>query len=165
MLNKTVAGNESWVHHYQTESKHASMQWKHPSSPSTKKVKVTNMPSAGKVMLTVFLDSQGVLLVHFQKRGENVNSASYCEVLLKLWDAISRECPGQLSKRVLLLHIVRATQDSIQELQWELLQYPPYSPDLAPSNFHLFGPLKCHLGGKRLTDEEVKTKVRKWLRQ
>jgi hypothetical protein len=41
-------------------------------------------PSAGKVMLTVFMDSQEVLLAHFQKRGENVNSESYLEVLLKL---------------------------------------------------------------------------------
>jgi hypothetical protein len=32
--------------------------------------------SAGKVILTVFWDSQRVLLAHFQKRGENVNSAS-----------------------------------------------------------------------------------------
>jgi hypothetical protein len=30
---------------------------------------------------TVFWGSQGVLLAHFQKLGENVNSASYCEVL------------------------------------------------------------------------------------
>jgi hypothetical protein len=54
------------------------MQWKHPTSPSTKKFKVTL--SAGKVMLTVFWDSQGVLLAHFKKRGEDVNSveASGC---------------------------------------------------------------------------------------
>jgi hypothetical protein len=56
--------------------------------------KVMSTPSAGKVMLTVFWDSQGVLLVHFHKRGDNVNSASYCEVLLKLWDAIRRKRPG-----------------------------------------------------------------------
>jgi hypothetical protein len=30
-----------------------------------------------EVMLAVFWDSQGVLLVHFKKRGKNVNSASY----------------------------------------------------------------------------------------
>jgi hypothetical protein len=36
-------------------------------------------PSAGKVMFTVFWGSQGILLAHFQKRGENMNSASYCE--------------------------------------------------------------------------------------
>jgi hypothetical protein len=44
------------------------------ASPSTKKFKV--LPSAGKFMLIVFWDSQGVLLAHFQKHGENVNSAS-----------------------------------------------------------------------------------------
>jgi hypothetical protein len=86
-LNRIVTGDASWVHHYQPESKRASVQWKHPSSPrSTKKFKVT--PSAGKIVLTVFWDSQGVLLAHFQKRGENMNSASYCEVLLKFLDAI-----------------------------------------------------------------------------
>jgi hypothetical protein len=59
------------------------------SSPSTKMFKVT--PSAGKVMLTVFWDSQGVLLAHFQKHGQNVNSASYCEVLLRLRDGNRKE--------------------------------------------------------------------------
>jgi hypothetical protein len=76
MLNRIVTRDESWGHHYQPESKLAPMQWKHPSSPSAKKFKVTNTPSAGKVMLTVFWNSQGVLLACFQKRGEIVNSAS-----------------------------------------------------------------------------------------
>jgi hypothetical protein len=49
-------------------------------------------------MLTVFLDSQGVLLTHFQKRGENVNSASYCAIVLELRDSIRRKHPGQLAR-------------------------------------------------------------------
>jgi hypothetical protein len=77
MLNRIVTGDEPWVHHYQHQSKRASMQWKHPSPPSTKKCNVTRTSSAGKLMLTVFWDSQEVLLVHFQKRGENVNFTSY----------------------------------------------------------------------------------------
>jgi hypothetical protein len=37
---------------------------------------------------------------------------------------------------------------------------------ITPSDFHLFGPLRNHLGGKHLADdEEVETEVRKWLRQ
>jgi hypothetical protein len=37
---------------------------------------------------------------------------------------------------------------------------------LAPHDFHLFGPLKNHLGGRRFTqDEEVEAEVQKWLRQ
>jgi histone-lysine N-methyltransferase SETMAR len=157
------------VHHYQPESKRASAQWKHPSSPSAKMFKV--MLSAGKVMLTMFRDSQGVLSAHFLNRGENVNSASYCEVLLKFRDAICRKRPGQLAREVLLRHnnirphTARATQERIQELQWELLEHPPYSPDLVPSDFHLFGPLKIHLVGKRFADEEVETEIRESLRQ
>jgi hypothetical protein len=70
-------------------------------------------------MLTVFWDSQDVLLAHFQKRGENVNCASYCEVLLKLRDAIRRKHPGQLARRALLHqdnvrpHTAEATQERI----------------------------------------------------
>jgi hypothetical protein len=37
---------------------------------------------------------------------------------------------------------------------------------LDPSDLHLFGPLKNHLGGKCFAcDEEVETEVLKWLRQ
>jgi hypothetical protein len=113
-LNRIDTEDESCVHHYQPESKRASVQWKHTSSPSTKKFKV--MPSAVKVMLTMSLDSQGVLLAHSHKHGENVNSASYCKVLLKLRDAVRRKCPGQWAKVVLLYHdfarphTARATQ-------------------------------------------------------
>jgi histone-lysine N-methyltransferase SETMAR len=115
----------------------------------------------------MFRDTQGVLLVHFQKRDENENSALYCEVLLKFPDTIRRKHPGKVSRSVLLHHdnarphTDRATEARIQELQWGLLEHPPYSPDLAPNDFHLFGPLKHHLGVKRFADgEEAETEVR-----
>ena len=33
-LKRFVTGDEIWIHHYDTESKQQSMQWKHASSPS-----------------------------------------------------------------------------------------------------------------------------------
>jgi histone-lysine N-methyltransferase SETMAR len=126
------------------------------------------MSSAGKVMLTTFWASPGELLAHFQKSGKNVNSASYCEVLLKFRDEIRRKRPSLVARGVLLHHEnarstkVRTTQERIQELQWGLHEHSPYSPDLAPSDFHLFGPLENHLVGKCFADdEEVETEVRK----
>jgi hypothetical protein len=59
----------------------------------------------------------------------------------------------------------RANQERIQELQWELLEHSPCSPELAPSDIHLFGPLEDHLGGNSFANDQVETKVRKWLRQ
>jgi hypothetical protein len=134
MLNRIVAEDESGVHHCQPESKRASMQWKYSSLPSNKQFKFTSTPSFGKVMLTVFWDSQGVLLANFQKRGENVTSASYCEVLLKLQNVISRkrlEGCSLLQHDNARPHTARATQERIQELQWELPELLPYSPGLA----------------------------------
>jgi len=41
---------------------------------------------------------------------------------------------------------------------------PPYSPDLAPSEHHLFLHLKKFLGGKRFDDaNDLKDAVQKWL--
>lgn len=42
------------------------------------------------------------------------------------------------------------------ELKFELLEHPPYSLDLAPSDYHLFPNLKKFLGGRRFhSNEEV----------
>jgi len=38
-LHRIVTGDESWVYHYEPESKRQSMQWKHPSSLANKKFK------------------------------------------------------------------------------------------------------------------------------
>ena len=47
----------------------------------------------------------------------------------------------------------------------EVLIHPPYSPDLAPSDFHLFGPVKEHMRGQKFADEnEVMEVVQSWLK-
>ena len=47
-----------------------------------------------------------------------------------------------------------------------MLPHPPYSPALAPSDFHLFGPLKDALRGTRFEDDETVIRaVRTWLRE
>jgi histone-lysine N-methyltransferase SETMAR len=46
---------------------------------------------------------------------------------------------------------------------WERFNHPPYSPDLAPSDFHMFLHLKTFLGGRRFHDDnEVKEAVNTW---
>jgi hypothetical protein len=76
MLNRIVTGTN---HGCMTINPNQSMLQSNGNIPvhlliQPKKLKVT--PSAGKVMLTVSWDSQGILLAQFRKRGGNVNSAS-----------------------------------------------------------------------------------------
>jgi len=55
-----VTEDETWIHHWDPESKLETMQWKHVESPPPKKFRTQT--SAGKVMATIFWDSEGLLL-------------------------------------------------------------------------------------------------------
>jgi len=54
------------------------------------------------------------------------------------------------------MHKSIATMTKLHKLRYELLPQPPYSPDLAPSDYWLFADLKRMLQGKRFgSNEEV----------
>ena len=105
------------------------------------------LPSAGKVLCTVFWDRKGVILLDFLEPGQTINSYCYNATLTKLKARISRVRPEK--KTTFLLqndnarpHTSLKTVEHIANLGWTVLPQPPYSPDLAPSDFHLFGPMK-----------------------
>ncbi|GFO42107.1 histone-lysine N-methyltransferase SETMAR [Plakobranchus ocellatus] len=144
-----------------------SMTWKHPSSPVTKKFKVQR--SAAKVMATVFWDAKGVILLDILPQGQCINAARYCSTLDRLKQAIRRKRPGLLRRGVVLqydnatLHSANLTQQWLRRYSWEILPHPAHSPDLAPSDFHLFGPLKRHLGGMAFeTEDDLISELRNW---
>jgi histone-lysine N-methyltransferase SETMAR len=122
-------------------------------------------------MLTVFWYSQGPILEHYQERSTTVNSARYSDILRdKLKPAIRTKRRGLLSKGVALLddnarpHTAAHTLKTLRHLNFEVLEHPPYSLDLVPSDYHLFGPLKDALRGRHFaSDEEVKEVVHAWL--
>ena len=54
-------------------------------------------------------------------------------------------------------HTARITSQKVEELGWEKIPHPPYSPDLAASDYHLFRSLQNHLKETAFaTPEEVK---------
>jgi len=84
----------------------------------------------------------------------------------ELKPAICKKRRGMLSKKVLLHHdnarphTAAVTVDSATTG----LRTSNYSPDLAPSDYHIFSLLKEALRGRRFTsDEEVKEAVHTWL--
>ena len=151
-LGRIVTGDETWVPYHQPETKRASREWCHTSSPKPKKFRT--QPSVGKVMLTLFWDERGVILEHYMPRGNTVTSAPYADLLNNhLRPAIKSKRRGLLSRGVLLQHdnarprTAHSIVATIQDLSFECLPHPPYSPDLAPSDFHVFGSLKEAMGG------------------
>ena len=123
-------------------------------------------------MLTLFRDERRVILEHYVPRGNTVNSATYADLLKNhLPPAIKSKRRGLLSTCVLLQHdnawphTARSTVATIQNLSFECLPHPPYSPDLGPSDFHVFWPLKEAMGSKSFrSNEEVQQVVHEWPR-
>lgn len=169
-LERIVTGDETWVHYSTPENKRDSMTWKHLGSPPVRKFK--SGPSARKLMATVFWDCRGILLVDFLPSGESVTAGRYCETLDRLREAVRRKRPGLLSNGVILLHdnatphTAGTTRLWLDRYNWEVLDHPSHSPDLAPCDFHLFGPLKRSLSGKHFnSDDELKDAVLQFLVQ
>ena len=106
--------------------------------------------SSRKVMLMCFFDENGPLMLEWLETGGTVNANRFCDTLRKLKTAIKNRRRGMLSKGVLLLqdnarpHVAKVCKDLLQHFRWEVLHHPPYSPNLSPCDFHVFGPLKKH---------------------
>jgi hypothetical protein len=104
-------------------------------------------------------------------RGSTVTSATYSNILREnLKPAIRQKRRGLLTMGVCLLHdnprppTAAATVWIIRELRYECIPHPPYSPNLVPSDFHVFGPLKGALSGTQFqNDDEVRSAVHEWL--
>jgi transposase len=81
-------------------------------------------------------------------------------MLKKLHRAIQTKRLGMLTSGVVLLHDnvhphrAAGTQALPEHFNWELFYYPPYSPELATSNYHLITHLKNWLGSQYFNNNE-----------
>jgi len=145
------------------------MKWAHKGSPLKKKLKIDN--SQDKVMITVFWDQEGIIFIDALERNATINKEKYCLSLEKLRRAIKTKRPDlgdskikfyQDNARPLTAHM---SLNKIASYGWTLMRYPAYSPDLAPSDFYLFGRLKTFLRGKQfISDENIISEVKRWLK-
>jgi histone-lysine N-methyltransferase SETMAR len=69
--------------------------------------------------------------------------------------------PGLQKKKIIfhqdnaLTHKHVLAMEKLRDLHYELLEHPPYSPDLAFSAFYLFQKLKLFLAGQRFSSNQV----------
>jgi len=63
-------------------------------------------------------------------------------------------------------HASGAVSEILEKYGWQVLAYPPYSPDMSPTAFDLFPKLKKPLRGKRFRSvEEVSNEVTRVIRR
>ena len=101
-----------------------------------------------------------------------ITGQTYANTITALREAIKEKRQGKLSADVLLLHdnapvhMSAKSQAAIRQCGFHQLNHPPYSPDLAPSDYFLFRVMKKFLRGKRFSsDEDVKEAVTIWFQE
>ena len=115
---------------------------------------------------------KGVLYKELLEPGETITAERYSNQLLKVNEKLQdlRPYSGHSKRKIILLHdnarphIVFFTKNTIEKICWEVLPHPVYSPDLAPTYYHLFRSLEHILSGQYFKNcEEVEKCIDRYI--
>jgi len=82
-------------------------------------------------------------LHRYLPKDQIINAGYYSSLLVQLKDILKNKCCGKFTKGFFLhdnapAHWALATQMKLVYLGFQCVDLPPYSPDLAPTDNHLF---------------------------
>ena len=166
-LWKIVTGDEKWIYYDNPKRKKA---WLDPGQPAPM-VPKRNIHGK-KALLCIWWDCKGVVYFELLKPGQTVTADRYQQQLVNLNRTLSEKRPLESaeSRQVILLHAnalphkSKKVQGTIAELKWEVLLHSAYSPDIAPSDYHLFRSMRSGLLEQEFKEfEEVENWVTDWI--
>jgi len=147
ILEKTITGDQAWFYF----DNPADEQW--AASPEDVQRNASRTLQSKKVMVTILWGLKGYYIVEALPVDQKYNSIYFVKLLQKLRDNL-KATRGFKRIKIFYLHLDNAkvhrsqyTTEQAEELGFKMLPHPPYSPDLAPSDFFLFGYIKTQLKG------------------
>ena len=152
--------DEAWIYHYGSFSQQTAKTWKKSSEKTPTRPPVTRLTV--KSIMTIFWDCESILLVDFLPRGTTMNGPYEASLLHWLHFSIQEKCHGGLRRDLLLLHDntpvhkSNITPTAIQYTDFTELNHRAYSPDVAPSHYHLFANMKNFLRGTNFESDNAR---------
>lgn len=158
LIDNLITMDETSLSLFTTEGKRESSEWRFQDEKPPKKLKCATT-TRKCLMLSVFWNRMGVIKLDFTK--EKLNADYYC-ALLEDVRKIKRKPRNDFiwfHHDNAPIHTAQKTRNKMNELGLHCIAQPPYSPDLAPSDFYLFHRLKKYLKGHLFenSDELQKT--------
>jgi histone-lysine N-methyltransferase SETMAR len=158
-LSNLITGDEKWVLYINYTR---GRQWLSAGQIGVATPKTDPHPK--KLMLSVWWGIKGVIYWEVLPNGYTITADLYCQQL----DRVAEKLKGK-QDRVYFLHdnarphVAKSTREKLLKLGWITIPHPPYSPDLAPTDYHLFRSLSNDLRDKKFEDEsDVKTELVKF---
>lgn len=153
-LDRIITCDEKWIVY---DNRRRSAQWLDKEEPPKHFPKPSLHPR--KVMLTVWWAATGIIHYDFLKPGETITAERYCRELDVVHQKLLEMRPALVNRRGPILlhdnarpHVSHLTTQKLNQLRYEVLPHPAYSPDLAPTDFHLFKHLDGFLKDKNFTN-------------
>uniref|UniRef100_A0A0K0FXE7 Histone-lysine N-methyltransferase SETMAR (inferred by orthology to a human protein) n=1 Tax=Strongyloides venezuelensis TaxID=75913 RepID=A0A0K0FXE7_STRVS len=136
-LDRIVTCDEKWIL-YDIRKRNGQWLDKNEDPKQFPKPQLT----AKKVLVTVSWSCERLLHYEFLKHGETINFELYCQLLDKVHQKLFQKRPSLVNRKGPILlhdnarpHISRITFQKLKELKYETLPHPPYSPEIAPTDF------------------------------
>jgi histone-lysine N-methyltransferase SETMAR len=149
-LKRVVTGDEKWIVYDNSRRKRSCCG---PGESSQSVAKADLHPK--KVILSMWWDWRGVLYFELLPCGQTIDAKKYCAQLENLKRAVAEKRPELANRKGVVFHHDNAkphtalvTKQKLKSFGWEVMQHPPYSPDIAPSDYHLFRSLQNNLDGQ-----------------
>ncbi|UYV68292.1 SETMAR [Cordylochernes scorpioides] len=166
-LHRIVMGDEKWIH-YDNPKRRKS--WVKPGHASTSTAK-PNIHGK-KLMLCIWWDQLGVIYYELLQPNENIPGERYQQQLMRLSRALKIKRPLYAKRHDKVIyqhdnarpHVAKVVKETLEALQWDVLPHPLYSPDIAPSDYHMFCSMTHGLAEQHFTSyEEAKNWVNVWI--
>lgn len=166
-LHRIVTGDEKWIYYSNPKRKKS---WVKPGEAvaSTPKRNI----HGSKLMLCIWWDQLGVVYYELLQPNHTITGDLYRRQLMRLCRALKEKRPQyeQRHDKVILLHdnarphVAAPVKTYLETLKWEVLPHPPYSPDIAPSDYHLFRSMTHGLSEQQFTSyENTKNWIDSWI--
>jgi histone-lysine N-methyltransferase SETMAR len=110
---------------------------------------------------------KGVVYLGFLDVNQMITAVVYSQQLQGLHEVLLEKRSNLMNQKDVILlhdnatpHVAQLTQRIIEQFGWEVLAHPPWSPDLSPSDYHVFLSLRSYLRDKHYADfDELKPDV------
>ncbi|KAI2527979.1 SET domain and mariner transposase fusion gene [Homo sapiens] len=155
-LDRIVTCDEKWILY---DNRRRSAQWLDQEEAPKHFPKPILHPK--KVMVTIWWSAAGLIHYSFLNPGETITSEKYAQEIDEMNQKLQRLQLALVNRKGPILlhdnarpHVAQPTLQKLNELGYEVLPHPPYSPDLLPTNYHVFKHLNNFLQGKRFHNQQ-----------